>query len=150
MKTRFIIGVIISLLVFAAGIFGAGNFFGLYIDPFSFLFVILLPYILISFMVPFSKQRLLIGEILSKEGGEKALLEEGIIYLKSLLRIIISCTIATMVLGVIGILAHLEDSETVGRNFAVALIGLFYASVYIMIVIEPLRLAAELKLSQEK
>jgi len=149
MKTRFIIGIIVSLLFFAVGIVGAGNSFGLYCDPLSLLFAVILPHILISFMVPFSMQKRLMGEILSKEKGDGPTLKEGVAYLKSLKRMIISCTVATMILGIIGILAHLEDPQAIGPNFAVALIALFYSSLYILIVIEPLRLAAETKLAGE-
>ncbi len=145
MKVRFFMGIGVTLLLFAAGILLAGNPIGIFVDPASLLFALFVPHILISFTIPLSRQRQIIHGLLSNERMERTLQAQGVIYLNSLKRMVICCTIGTIILGMIGILANLEDMASVGPNMAVCLIVSFYAAVYILAVIEPLRLAADAK-----
>jgi flagellar motor component MotA len=149
MRFRVVLSVVITVVFFAAGIWMTGNPLFVYIDLFTFLFVPLLPHFLLSLIVPLSEQRVLLREVLSRENRDREILRKAAACLVSLKRMVITSTVATMVMGTIGIMVNLEDPHALGPNLAVALISLFYGTVYILAVIEPFRLAAETKLAGE-
>ncbi|MDC7220903.1 MAG: hypothetical protein PQJ59_13290 [Spirochaetales bacterium] len=151
MKLRFTGGIIFTGLAFMTAVLMIGDwhFLGMYFDPASFIMAIFVPHVLISFMTPPSEQKKMIHEILTKEEGKEKILKKSLSYLNTLKQMIICSSFAAMILGVIGIMANLTDTSIIGPNMAVALIVMFYAALYILVVIEPLRLTAEKKLADQ-
>jgi hypothetical protein len=147
-KLRFILGFSIPLALFITGMIVSGNIVPLYVDPLSFVFSVIIPYIIITLIYTPTEQVKMTGMILNSQGEDLKVLKGAVNYLNSLKRMIIACTVATFLLGMIGLLAHLDTPENLGRNLAVALICVFYSALYILIVIEPLRGAAEKKLNE--
>ena len=149
MKIRFIVAIPVILLFFSLGIMMAGNPLYLYADLLSLVFAIFIPHIILSFRTPLSIQRKIIHELLSDEADTSSTaLSKGISYLRSLKTMIMSCSLAAFLSGVIGMMANLEYIADLGPNTAVLLIAAFYAALYILTVIEPLRLAAEMKITE--
>ncbi len=148
MKIRFFVAILVILLFFSAGIIMAGNPLYLYADLLSLIFALFIPHIILSFRTPLSAQRELFGEILSAHPSSADTLQKSLSFLRSLKTMVISCSLATFLSGVIGMMANLEYIADLGPNTAVCLIAAFYAALYILAVIEPLRLAAEMKMTE--
>jgi flagellar motor component MotA len=143
MKLRFFMGIGFVIAAFVAAILLSGNYLGYYFDPFSLMIAIIFPHVLISFMTPLSEQKKMISLILSQEPSGEKTIHRAISFLSALKRMIICSSLGSIMLGTIGVLAHLGDTSKVGPNSAVVLITIFYAALYILAVIEPLRMAAE-------
>lgn len=149
-KFRFFLAIIVGLVLFYLLIFFAGNYVLIYVDILSLVFAVIVPYIIISFVYTPSEQWRLSRAILSADQPDqtnKADCKRAIYYLASLKRLIIAATVASFLVGMIGLFALLDDTSYVAVNLAVALICVFYAALYIFLVIEPLRAAAQKKLA---
>lgn len=150
-KLKFIIGILFILFLIALGFLVAGNSILLIVDTVSLVVAIVAPYILISFIYSPAEQIKMTREILSnKKIYDKKMLTQGLAYLGSLKNMIIVSGILWTLLGGLAILANLNDPESIGPNFSVALITFIYALIYILAVIEPLKASAEKKLVIEE
>jgi flagellar motor component MotA len=56
---------------------------------------------------------------------------------------LLSSAVIVTIIGFIGIMAHLEDRTALGPNLAVMMIVPLYIAIFLLIVIEPMRTAAE-------
>ncbi|MDC7223479.1 MAG: hypothetical protein PQJ60_07025 [Spirochaetales bacterium] len=146
MKLRFAAALTTGLLFFFLLMLVSGLSPGLFIDVASLLAAVVLPHVVLSFIVSPREQVQMFRAILGKEEADADLLTGGITFLVRLKTVMITMAFGTMIFGVIGMMANLANPEMLGPNFAIALIVIFYAALYIGLVIEPLRLAAERKL----
>lgn len=143
-KIRFIINFFVVLLVTVLGIFFSGNSLNLYIDIASLILGIILPYIVVSLIFSPSEQIQINREIFKPDGtGDKTVLESALVYFKSFKKILIYSGIVWTIMGTIGISVHLEGPEVLGANLAVLVIVPLYVSLFLLIVVEPLRASAE-------
>lgn len=139
-KKRFILLIAFILLLTTWGIIFGGNPFILFVDIPSLIFVPILPYVIASFIYPFGEQRRFNREIFKEVGtGNKLELERAIAFYKLIKRLVIVATILASLIGFIGILSNLEDLDSIGKNFGVLSVTVFYASVYILAIVEPLK-----------
>lgn len=143
-KIKFTSIIILVLLMTTWGIIFGGNSISLYWDVPTILMVILLPYIVASLIYPFRDQIKFNKELFKEVGtGEKKELERAISFYELLKKLVIAATVLTTLIGFIGILAWLEDIDSVGKNLAVMSITIFYSAIYLLAVIEPLKGAAK-------
>jgi len=143
-KLRFFLHMLVLILFIIATIFMTGLGLWLYTDIASFLLGIICPYIIISFIFTPNEQIQFTREIFKPVGNrDKKVLERAINYFKSFKSILLSSAVVWTIMGTIGILANLEDTSAIGPNFAVALIVPFYVSLFLILLIEPLKAAAE-------
>lgn len=142
-KIRFIISLIIVLLFIVLGTIVSGNNLNLYVDTASLILGIIFPYIIISFVFPPSEQIAMNREIFKPSGtGDKGVLERALVYFESFKKILIYSGIVWTIMGAIAIGVHLEGPEALGANFGVLMIVPFYVSIFLLIVVEPLRASA--------
>ena len=147
-KLRFILNLVVVLLFYSAVIILSANNMSLFISITSLIVAILIPYFIISFVFTPLEQIKFTKEIFKPVGmGEKKELEKSIICFNFLKRILITSSIAAVIMGVVCIMASLEDRTSLGPNLAFALIVPFYVAIFTIIVVEPLRAAAEKNLN---
>lgn len=143
-KTKFLLSFIIVIFLLFLGIFFIGNSSTLYLDISSLILGLLIPYIIISFIYTPKEQINFNKEIFTPIGsGDKKLLKTALLYFKSFKTLLISCTVTVTLMTFIAMMANLEDTASIGPNLAVMLIVPFYISIFMLVVIEPLRTAAE-------
>ncbi|MBI9100304.1 MAG: hypothetical protein JEY91_17610 [Spirochaetaceae bacterium] len=143
-KLRFFINMAIVILFLILGIILTGNSLTLYVDSASLILGIIIPYIIVSFVFTPRDQMKFKKEIFTPEGtGDKAELAKALIYFKSFKNLLIASSVTVTILGFIGIMANLEDRSSIGPNLAVMMIVPFYVAIFLLIVVEPLRAAAE-------
>ncbi len=138
-KKRFIISTLLALSLIVGSMYFAGLSIWFHWHLPSFIFVILIPYMIASFIFSPKKQLELTNEIFKdREISKNEALKEAITYLTTLRNLMISAAIVGFLLGFMGMMSNLEDTASIGRNLSVALIVLFYSAIYIFVVIEPL------------
>jgi flagellar motor component MotA len=143
-KLRFTFSFIIVLFLLVLGIVFTGNSISLYVDTPSLILGILVPYIVISFVFTPAEQVQFNKEIFTPAGsGDKKVLGNALIYFKSYKNMLLSSAVIVTIIGFIGIMAHLEDRTALGPNLAVMMIVPLYIAIFLLIVIEPMRTAAE-------
>lgn len=143
-KKRLLFLILFVLAMGAWGIGFGGNSFYYYLDLPSLAFVPILPYLVSSFIYPFSEQKKFKKEIFTPVGtGDKKELEKAIAYFELLKKLTISSAVLASLIGLIGILGELSNISTVGKWVGVLLITVFYASIFILAVVEPLKGAAK-------
>lgn len=145
-KKRFIIQLLITIFIISWGIISGGNNFLLYVDTPTMIFVPIIPYIIATFIYPFGVQKVFYKEVFKSEGsGNKKELEQAIAFFTLLKKLTIAVTIVVSFVGIIGILGYMSDTDTMflARNFGVVSIGIFYAAIFILVFIEPLKGAAK-------
>jgi len=137
------------LVLTVLSIFFTGNSLTLYIDTISFILAIILPYIIISFIYTPKEQMRFKGEIFKPAGlGDKKELSKALLYFKSFKKLLLASAVVWTIVGFIGIMANLEDRESLGPNFGVLIIVPLYVSLFILMVVEPLRASAEKNLNE--
>lgn len=143
-KIRFIISLLIVLLFIVLGVILSGNSLSLYIDTASLILGIILPYIVVSLIFSPSEQIKMNNEIFKPLGtGDKAILESALVYFNSFKKLLIYSGIVWTIMGAIAIGVHLEGPEVLGANFGVLMIVPYYVSIFLLIIVEPLRASAE-------
>jgi len=143
-KLRFYAASVFIFLILVGAIIASGNSLVLYVDIASLILSILIPYIIISFLYTPKEQMQFKKEIFTPIGtGNKKELERALDYFKSFKSLLIYTAIVATILGLIAMMANLQDPESLGPNFAVLLIVPLYVSMFMLLVTEPLRAAAE-------
>ncbi|QEN04579.1 hypothetical protein EW093_07635 [Thiospirochaeta perfilievii] len=149
-KKRFIFQLLFLLLIISWGIAFGGNPFLLYLDTPSLIITPIAPYIVLSFIYPFSKQGEINREVFSNsEANNKVVLEQAIAFFELFKRLVILGAVLGTFIGFIGIMGYLSEMtepSIIGRNIGVLAICPFYATVFIYAVIEPLKGVAKKKL----
>lgn len=116
----------------------------LYGDAATAIFTPLLPYIIVSLIYPPKEQLSFHKEIFKPAGeGDKNELEKAIAYLKTYRNLVISSSAIAVFIGFVGIMSNLENISSVGKNFGLLSLTIFYAAIFITAVIEPLKGAAK-------
>ena len=77
------------------------------------------------------------GAAFTGKSADRKTIESGIIFFKALGKYFILSGIIGMMMGLIGMLAFLDDPTKIGRSMALALISLLYAFFFIMIICVP-------------
>ncbi len=148
-KIRFFSNILSALTIISFIIVYTGNNLYLFIDIFSLVLVIVIPYFIISFVFSPIDQIRFFKEIMKKGNSiDKKCLKQAKVFHKYLKNIIITCTVAVTIMKFIGFLAHLDDPAFIAPNFAFNLIAPFYGALYILTVVEPLRASIDKKLSE--
>lgn len=149
-KLKFILLLLFVLLVALWGIGFGGNPFLLYCDAPSLIITPIVPYIMASFIFPFSLQIRFNKEIFKTEGTpERPLLENALVFFNLLRKLTILGAILGTFIGFIGIMGYLSEMTSlvnVGRNIGVLALCPFYATVFIFAVVEPLKGVVKKKL----
>jgi flagellar motor component MotA len=146
-KMKFFGSLAFVAAIFVLSVFFTGNSPALFIDIASLILGIFVPWIVVSFIYAPSEQRALTGAILEVRGHrDEQQLKRALAYLKSFRKLMIYSGIIWTITGAIGISAHLEGPEVLGMNFGVLMIIPLYISLFLVMVIEPLRGTAEKKL----
>ncbi|MGL1892855.1 MAG: hypothetical protein OCD02_14580 [Spirochaetaceae bacterium] len=139
-KTKYFISLLFALIIVFWGIISGGNSILLYLDIPTLIFVPILPFFISSFIYPFKIQREFNKEIFKPIGtGDKKSLEQAVSYYSLLRNLTIVGAIVAVFIGVIGMMANLEDISSVGRNTGVVCISIFYGVVFLLLVTEPLK-----------
>ncbi len=148
-KIRFFSNILSALSIICFIIVYTGNSLYLFIDISSLVFVIIIPYFIISFVFSPIDQIRFFKEIMNRGISiDRKCLEQAKVFHKYLKNIIIICTVAVTTMKSIGFLANLDDPAFIANNFAFTLIAPFYASLYILTVVEPLKASIEKKLNE--
>ena len=146
-KTRFILLLLFLLLIILWGIIFGGNSVLLYMDIPSLIFTPLVPYLITSFIYPFSQQKEFNRAVFNKsENIDIKGNQQVIAFLKLLKNLtILGAVVGTFIgfIGIMGYLSELTEPVIIGRNFGVLAICPFYATVFIYAIIEPLRAVAK-------
>lgn len=150
-RKRFILLLLFILTMAAFGIGFGGNSFILYLDVPSFILVPIMPYLIASFIYPFREQKKFNREIFIKDGsGDRKKLKNAVAFYSLLKRLTIISTLFTTLIEFIGIMGELSAiklPDTFGAYFGVLSITIFYATIFILAIVEPLKGAAEKKLN---
>lgn len=143
-KLRFFTNLLIVVAMLFLGIIFTGNSLALYADTASLILGIFIPYVVISCIFTIREQIRFKKEIFTPVGtGDKLELAQALIYFKSFKRILIVSAVVWTIMGFIGMMANLDDPAALGPNFGVLMIVPFYVAIFMLIVLEPLRSAAE-------
>lgn len=146
-KFRFLTILALVPLLFWATAFASGLPIALFIDLPSFLLAVVLPFLILSVIHPWSRQRAFLREIFRREGpGDRKLLQGALAWAESFKRVVIYGAATWTIVGAIGIGTHLEAPDEVGANAAVMLLVPLYAALLLLTVAEPLRAGAAAKL----
>ena len=145
-KIRFCVLTTMVFLLVLAAIIVAGNPLWLYVDIASLILVIIPSFLLVGITFPLKEQKACLGEIFSSDQEcSKSLLDQSLRLLKHCRNILILNALVWTIIGGIGIGAHLESPEVLGLNFGVLMIVPLYTLLILLMVIEPLKAAADKK-----
>lgn len=145
-KLKFFISMIFTAVIFILAVVFSGNSVVLFIDLASLILGVMIPFIIISLIYPLSEQKEILGEVLTSDDPDEVLLKKALAYLNSFKKLLIYSGIIWTIMGGIGIGAHLQGPEALGLNFGVLMIVPLYVSLFLFMVIEPLRGTTEKKL----
>jgi len=149
-KLRFILLLVFVLLIALWGIMFGGNSPFLYWDVPSLVLTPITPYIIASFIFPFSLQKKINREIFKADGpSDKLILEKAIVFFNLLKKLTVLGAIVGAFIGFIGtmgFLSEMSEPVTIGRNIGVVSICPFYATIFTYAVIEPLKGVVQKKL----
>lgn len=148
-RLKLILMILFVLVIVSVTILIAENSLWLYVDGVTLILVLAIPYLAASFLYPFSEQKEIFAALFSREpGGDKKVFRKALEFFRLLKRMIVAGSVVILFIGTIGILAHLEDLDSVGRNFGVAFVTVFYCSLIMLVLIEPLIGIVRKKISQ--
>lgn len=143
-KTRFIVSIIITLLITLWGVIFGGNNVLLYWDAPSFMIVPIMPYIIASLIYPPKEQIKFKKEVFKPAGdGDKKELEKAISFCNTFRNLVILFALIGAFIGFIGILGNIQNIDNVAKSVGVMSICGFYAVIFIILLIEPLKAAAK-------
>ena len=152
MKFKLSAMIFLLALFFGAAVFLVG-YIKWYVDIPSFVLVVALPYIATSVLFPLSNQTNFLKAACKTSqlfDDETAIARKAILFLNTLLRFSIGCTVVAIFLGLIAITASLNNSNSVGEGISVLLIGPFYTSLLYILLILPLQSILNMKLLDKK
>ncbi len=139
MKSKLFIISLIVVLFFGTAVYLAG-YIGWYIDLPSFILVIILPYIAASVIFPPVEQKKYFRTLSGGIGVKDAVLtDRGLLFLKTLSSFSAGCTVVSVFIGLIAVLANISDKKIIGPGIAVTLICPFYYSLFYVMFILPFR-----------
>lgn len=144
-KSRFFLSIIgVMILLLGLNILG-GNDPLLYLDIASLLCIIL--FTLIPFLASYKMSGIRKGFKIALSTGGKSEADRayGIKFVKTWDRLSLFSSAVTFMFGIIGMLAWLEDTASVGANLGVALIVMFYYFIMKLAIFVPLKASLEIQ-----
>ena len=142
---------LISLIIFFVGIIfmifvGGGNPLTILDIP-SLIAVGLFPFLFVSTLFGFKEMKLAFS-ISRKKEPEKGALLQALHFFKIYGKATWIAGIISVFIGIVGMLANLEDKSALGPNLALALISFLYSGIIHMVIIIPFTIFVKKKLKE--
>ncbi|MFC1729413.1 MotA/TolQ/ExbB proton channel family protein [candidate division KSB1 bacterium] len=150
MKRAYFIAVIFVVAFMVAAVYLAGGEILLFISAVSF---ILTPIVsLILMLCTFSPAEMVgcFTTAFKREKADEVNVERGVLFFQTLQNYLLLSGIFSTFLGIVLMLANLEDPEAIGPGLAVALLTILYALFLIMIVTVPFKSGLKRMLIEKK
>ncbi|MDR0723331.1 MAG: MotA/TolQ/ExbB proton channel family protein [Treponema sp.] len=147
----------LSLIIFLAGIvltiYASGGNVWLYLDIPSLMMVGIFPFLFVSILDLFDnpggfKKMALPFSIAFKKDTEKEELIEALHFFRVYGKTTWVAGLIAVLIGVIAMLANLEDRAALGPNLAVALISMLYSGIIQVVIITPFQICIKKRLKK--
>jgi len=146
MKKLFFIPVFISLgLIVAAIYYGEISIF-IYGDLLTFILTFIIPFFLLLTHFKLEEISLAFKVAFVKDEIEQRIIKQSILFFDTAFKLVISCSLVSILYGVIAMLASLGNPDQIGRGMSAALLSILYAAIYLAFLIIPFRSALQKKL----
>ena len=148
MRKAYFVWAPVAIGVFVLGIIFAGGKTAQFVSFASFIVVIVPPFAVSLGSYSFREIGRCFSVGFSTETPNAAELRKGIVFFRSLARIILVTGFVGFLLGAIVILLNLSDAAQVGWGFSLAILTVLYALVFIVVVAGPFRAGLEKRLAE--
>ncbi len=146
MKKTYPVYVILTLAVFASGIFLAGSSFPVFLDiPSMAIVFVPLIFMLLTVYTPSEMADAFRCAMRGADASE-AELKRACLFFEGAQQMIYKIALTATLFGVILILSSLSKPEDLGRGFAVAILSVLYALITGFLVIVPFKTAVKKRL----
>ena len=144
---RFFISVIIILSGLVLFVLLDLNSIWLFLDLPSFILVGLFPFLFASTLIGFKKMKSAFS-ILRNNKPEKGTLMQALYFFDMYGKVTWITGLVFLIIGVIGLLANLEDTAALGANLALALICPLYSGLINLVIVIPYKITIKRKVME--
>jgi flagellar motor component MotA len=139
---EYMIRFLVSLIVFAAGSVSSILLTGtiktgiIFLDLPSFIIAVVVPFLFVSVLFGFKEM----GEAFStpfKKEADKEKLARSLIFFKTYAKVTWLAGLISVIIGVMTMLAYLDDMYKIGPMVALALVSLLYCGIINLVIIVP-------------